>query len=141
MVFSIWKIFRPNVYLSVLVALAMSSMACTEVPPVSRAELLTATVKDNVEVQRILTHRIEMAPQIAGQKHYHPMPVIGYVVAGKIAFHIEGEALQILDAGDAFFEPANAVVSRWENIGSTRAIFVANYIAAAGDHELLIRID
>lgn len=121
--------------------LMTGSIALAESPPVTRVELLTAAVHGTANVEKILSYRIEMAPQISGQKHFHPMPVIGYVVSGEIAFQIEGKDVQILKSGDAFFEPAKAIVTRWENIGTTRAVFVANYIAASNEDELLIRLD
>lgn len=124
-----------------LTALLVTQQALAEESSVSRAKLLTVTLEQPFNVRNILSQRIEMAPQVAGQKHYHPMPVVGYLVSGEIAFQIQGQETQMLKAGDAFFEPADAVVVRWENVGSTRAIFVANYIAADDSDELLIRVE
>lgn len=127
--------------MSIAVLVTVTQQPFAEERPVSRAVLLTASLEPTVSVGKIVSQRIEMAPQVSGSKHYHPIPVLGYVVSGEIAFQIDGEDVQILRTGDAFYEPANAVVVRWENIGSTRATFVANYLAAKDSDELLIRVD
>ena len=132
---------RAVVMAGLLAMLACSPQTRVEDQPVARAELLAVSLAKPSLAEKVITQRIEMAPGVSGQKHYHPVPVVGYVVAGEIAFQIEGQEIQILHAGDAFYEPANLVVVRWESVGSTRAVFIANYIVTEDSNELLIRVD
>ena len=132
---------RVAVIAGLLTIFACSPQTRVEEQPVTRAELLAVSLTKPSIAERIVTQRIEMAAGTTGQKHYHPVPVVGYVVAGAIAFQIEGQETQVLHAGDAFYEPADVVVVRWESVGTTRAVFVANYIATEDNNELLVRVD
>ena len=136
----------PEIYKTLAIAGLLAATACaqqprTEQPPVSRAQLFAGPLDNGFNVEKIISQRIEMAPQVSGQKHYHPVPVVGYIVSGEIAFQIEGQKTQILQAGDVFFEPADAIVVRWENIGTARTVFIANYLALEDNDSLLVRVD
>jgi quercetin dioxygenase-like cupin family protein len=58
-------------------------------------------------------------------------------VDGEIAFQIEGHPETILKTGDAFFEPANTRILRFDNIGPRTAKFVAFYLMGKDDRELI----
>jgi hypothetical protein len=49
-------------------------------------------------------------------------------VEGEITFQIDGQPETNLKQGDAFFEPANRRVFRFDNTGPGRAKFVAFYL-------------
>ena len=135
------EIYQTLAIAGLLAASAVAEQPRTDQPTVSRAELFAESFDSGFNVERIVSQRIEMAPQISGQRHYHPVPVVGYVVSGEIAFQIEGQETQVLRAGDVFFEPADAIIVRWENVGTTRAVFVANYLALKDTDSLLVRVD
>jgi quercetin dioxygenase-like cupin family protein len=62
-----------------------------------------------------------------GQKapvHTHAAPAIGYVSKGTIYYQVEGQAPQILKAGDAFFEPVGPKILHFDNASATEeAVF------------------
>jgi quercetin dioxygenase-like cupin family protein len=76
-----------------------------------------------------------------GQKtglHFHPCPVVGYIAEGTVAFQIEGGEEKTLRAGDAFFEPPNAKILRFDNASSSKGMkFIAFYLLDAGEDELI----
>lgn len=76
-----------------------------------------------------------MPPRQAAPLHLHPCPTLGVVTAGTIAFQIEGQPVQHLKVGDAFYEPANVRVARFDNDGDTPATFVVHYLLGRGEHE------
>ncbi len=66
--------------------------------------------------------------------HTHTAPAIGYVAKGTIIYQVEGEAPQILSAGDAFYEPAGPRILRFDNASATReAIFLDFNLEQAGE--------
>ncbi len=102
-----------------------------------RKALLTAAISPNksianVEIKEITLGRGQNAPL-----HLHPCPVVGVITAGSIAFQIEGQAVQHLKAGDAFYEPANVRIARFDNDGETPATFSAFYLLGEGEHEII----
>jgi quercetin dioxygenase-like cupin family protein len=106
------------------------------VPPVARAELLTAAIAGSKAVDRVEVQRIEMAPGLASGLHLHPCPVVGVVTRGSVLFQVEGEPARVLKAGDAFHEPANARVPHFD-AQEEGASFVAFYLLGADETELL----
>ena len=105
--------------------------------PVVRTPLLTATIDGSKLIDRVEIKQIEMATPMASGAHVHPCPVVGQILEGQILFQLEGESQQTLVAGSAFFEPANAKVLHFDNIGPGKAKFVAYYLLGKDDHELI----
>ena len=62
---------------------------------------------------------------------------MGVVTEGTIAFQIEGETVQYLNAGDAFYEPANVRVAHFDNDGDTPVKFIAFYLLGRNENELI----
>jgi quercetin dioxygenase-like cupin family protein len=60
---------------------------------------------------------------------------------GRIAYQLEGEAVQHLGPGDAFYEPAGARVARFDNEGGGRAVFTAFYLLERDERELIRMLD
>jgi quercetin dioxygenase-like cupin family protein len=57
--------------------------------------------------------------------HTHEAPAIGYITKGAILYQVEGEELQLLNTGDAFYEPVGKRILRFDNASATEeAIFV-----------------
>lgn len=57
--------------------------------------------------------------------HTHVAPAIGYITKGAILYQVEGEDLQLLNTGDAFYEPVGKRILRFDNVSTTEeAIFV-----------------
>jgi quercetin dioxygenase-like cupin family protein len=103
--------------------------------PVSRKELLTAVMKGDKSVSRVEIQEVMMGPRVRAPLHLHPCPTMGIVTEGIIAFQIEGQAVQTLKPGDAFYEPADVRVARFDNDSDTPAKFVVFYLLGKEEKE------
>ncbi len=106
-------------------------------PSVTRKDLLTATIAPEKSVSAIEIKEVTMGPKQKAPLHLHPCPVVGVITAGTIAFQIEGQAVQHLNVGDAFYEPADVPVARFDNDGDTPAKFSAFYLLGKDEHEII----
>lgn len=104
-------------------------------PPVSRKTLLTATVDPEKAVATVDIQEVTMGPKQKAPLHLHPCPTLGVVTEGTITFQIEGQPVQYLKAGDAFYEPAHVRVARFDNDGDKPARFVVHYLLGKDEHE------
>jgi quercetin dioxygenase-like cupin family protein len=103
-----------------------------------RKELLTAVIAGQKDVARVEIRQIDLAPSQQTGLHSHPCPVVGYVVSGTIRFQVAGEALQLLSAGSAFFEPTGRRIAHFDNASAEApARFVAVYLLGADDRQLI----
>ena len=108
---------------------------------ISRHDLLTAALGSGRMVDRVEIKRIDLAVGQATGPHRHPCPVVGHVVSGTILYQIEGRPAKALRAGDAFFEPADARIRRFDNPSAQEpAAFVAFYLLGNGDDGSLIEM-
>lgn len=82
-----------------------------------------------------------MGPKQKSPRHLHPCPTFGVVTEGTLAFQIEGQPVQRLKAGDAFYEPAHARVARFENEDDSPAKFVVYYLLGKDEHETVRILD
>ncbi|HEX6509295.1 MAG TPA: cupin domain-containing protein [Chloroflexota bacterium] len=106
--------------------------------PVVRKDLLTASIAGSKEVSRVEIKQIDFQPGQKSGLHHHPIPVVGYVARGSIAFQLEGGVLQTLHAGDPFFEPANTRVPHFDNASASEpATFIAYYLLGKDDQKLI----
>jgi quercetin dioxygenase-like cupin family protein len=103
--------------------------------PVTRRELLTAIVDGGKSVTKVEIQEVTMNVGIDAPLHLHPCPTVGVVTEGKIAFEIEGEPTQHLKIGDAFFEPADVRIAKFNNDGDTHAKFVVFYLLGENEKE------
>lgn len=102
-------------------------------PQVMRRELLTAMLASGRPVSRVEIQEITLGPGVRAPLHLHPCPTVGVITEGAISFEIEGQPVQRLDVGDAFYEPADVRVARFNNDGEIPAKFVVFYLL--GEHE------
>jgi len=66
--------------------------------------------------------------------HTHLAPAIGIVVKGTILYQVEGQPLQTLKAGDAFYEPVGPRILRFDNGSETEeAVFIDTNWQRAAD--------
>ncbi len=105
----------------------------TMTPPVIRKELLQAIIASGKPVSRVEIQEVTMGPRIKAPLHLHPCPTVGVITEGAISFQIEGQAVQYLKVGDAFYEPADVRVAKFNNDGDVSAKFVVFYLL--GDNE------
>ncbi len=112
-------------------------LAAPAAAPVARKDLLTAVLAPGTLVSRVEIKEVTLAPNVKAPLHLHPCPVTGTVTAGTIAFQIEGKPVRHLNAGDAFYEPAQVRIARFDNDGAVPAKFTAVYLIGDGSQELV----
>lgn len=103
---------------------------------VVRKELLKAVMDSEKSVASVEIKEVTIAPGYKIPLHLHPCPTVGLVTEGTIAFQIEGKPVQHLKAGDAFYEPADVRVARFDNEGGAPAKFVVFYLLGKDDKEV-----
>lgn len=106
----------------------------------SREDLLQATLNhetvSNVDIKKVIIPK-----GMGAGKHFHPCPVVGYVVSGKVLFQIEGEGKKILNPGEAFYEPKNKTILHFDNASTEeQLVFIAFYLKE-GEEELIKMLD
>ena len=106
-------------------------------PAVARKKLMSAQLEPIVQTSNVEVTEITMAAGVKAGLHLHPCPVVGVIMRGTISFQIEGEELKVLRAGDAFFEPANRRVTRFDNDSAIPAVFAAFYLLSHEGQELI----
>jgi quercetin dioxygenase-like cupin family protein len=111
-------------------------MANTEA--ITRISLLTAELLEIKKVARVEVKQINFNPLQKTGLHRHPCDVVGCVTKGSIRFQVEGKTSQILNEGDAFFEPANCNVKHFDNDSATEpATFIAFYLLGKDENKLI----
>ena len=103
--------------------------------PVLRRELLTAFIDGGKHVAKVEIQEVAMDVGIDAPLHVHPCPTVGVVTEGQIAFQIEGQQIQHLKVGDAFYEPAYVRVAKFNNEGDTPAKFVVFYLLGENEKD------
>ena len=109
--------------------------------PLSRRDLLVAVIDGGKKVDKVKIQEVTMNIGINAPLHLHPCPTMGVVTEGEIIFEIEGSAPQYLKAGDAFYEPANVRVAKFNNNGAVPAKFVAFYLQNTNEEETIKILD
>lgn len=103
-----------------------------------RKPLLTAS-PINKMVKKTEIKEIIFKPLQETGLHLHPCPVVGYIAEGTCKFQVQGGPLQILKAGDAFFEPANTPMEHFNNASDTLPLkFICFYLM--GDEKEVIEM-
>lgn len=96
---------------------------------------------DSRPVSKVDIREIILAPGQKGPLHKHPCPVVGYIVSGTILFQVKGDSSIILKAGDPFYEPADSVISHFDNASTEApAKFILNYLMNK-EKEFIILLD
>ena len=92
---------------------------------------------DNKTVTSVDVREITFAPNQKTGLHKHPCPVIGFVVEGTAVLEVQEQSAQQLPAGSSFYEPADTVILRFDNVSSQAPMkFVAHYLLN-GKQELI----
>lgn len=101
--------------------------------PENSVKLLTAKFEPRQIVQ-IEVGDFHFKPGQIAPVHTHTAPAIGYVAKGTIIYQVEGEKPQILNAGDAFYEPTGSRILRFDNASATaEAIFLDFNLEQTGE--------
>ena len=104
-----------------------TSKSNMSVKDIVRKQLLSVPF-GNKNVTSVEVREIDFEPGQETGRHLHPCPVLGYVVEGSAVLQVEGQPEQRVAAGEAFYEPAEAVM-RFDNASCDRPLkFVAYYL-------------
>src|SRR3984885_8934787 len=105
-------------------------------PTILRKPLLKATLPKR-QVTAVDVREITFQPSQQTGRHKHPCPVIGYIAEGAAVLQIEGQCPQQLPSGSAFYEPADVIITRFDNASATAPMkFIAQYLLN-GDQALI----
>lgn len=110
--------------LSVTTVASTTVIASSTASHESTSKLLTANFESR-EVVKIEAGDFHFLPGQVAPIHTHAAPAVGYVAKGQILYQVEGEKPQLLNEGDAFYEPAGPRILRFDNASATEeAIFI-----------------
>jgi quercetin dioxygenase-like cupin family protein len=85
-----------------------------------RKPLYTASLEQAKKVEKVEIKEIVFQPSQKTGLHFHPCPVVGYIAEGTVAFQVEGSEERTLRAGDAFFEPPNVKILKFDNVSDSK---------------------
>ena len=104
-------------------------VAQAQFPGLKRAGLMQKDL--SVPGREVVQVRVEFPPGLVAASHSHPGEELVYVIEGVFEYHLEGEPVVTLKAGDVLFIPAgkNHTV---KNVGSGNAAELATYIVEKG---------
>jgi quercetin dioxygenase-like cupin family protein len=103
---------------------------------IQRKQLLNA-VMGSRHITSADVREIRMEAGQQGGRHVHPCAVLGYIAEGTAMYEVEGQPVQTLPAGSAFYEPADVVIANFGNASDTEPMkFVAFYLLD-GEQELI----
>ena len=115
---------RPALFATVLLQSLFAHSAVLAQPDV-QAELLMSGLISSIEGMQVTVFRTEMPPGYVGVSHRHPGETFVYVLSGRVLNQIGDEEPKVFEAGEFFFEPANALHARFENPDPNRpAVYI-----------------
>ena len=85
-----------------------------EEPPMSRVVVMDQKLPTFLPTERVEIRRITIAPGYAAGLHVHNGPVFGNIETGSAVYQIEGEAAEVLQPGDVFYEPEDVRIARFD---------------------------
>jgi len=92
---------------------------------------------DRRTVSSVDVRQITFEPGQETGKHTHPCPVMGYIAKGAVLFQIEGQPVQELPEGSAFYEPADTVILRFDNASDSELMTFIAYHLLDGQQDLI----
>ncbi|PCJ70615.1 MAG: hypothetical protein COA62_08580 [Rhodobiaceae bacterium] len=122
-----------SVALVAALAGAASIGAASAATPDSAVKLLTANFETR-DVVQVEVGDFHFAPGQVAPVHTHSAPAVGFVAKGAIIYQVEGEAPQLLQTGDVFYEPVGPRILRFDNFSATEeAIFIDFNLEQVGE--------
>lgn len=111
-----------------LIILSLFTVTTQAQGPVVRKQIKNVTFNAR-PISHVDIREITLAPGQAGPLHKHPCPVVGYIVSGSALYQAKGQPPVTLKAGEAFYEPADVVITHFDNASKTEPLhFVINYL-------------
>jgi quercetin dioxygenase-like cupin family protein len=108
--------------------------------PIERKQLLAAAL-GNRNVTTVDIREITLGAGQRSGRHIHPCAVVGYIAEGTAFYQVEGESVQTLPAGSAFYEPAGKIITDFGNASDRVPMtFVAVYLLD-GEQDLITMLE
>jgi quercetin dioxygenase-like cupin family protein len=100
--------------------------------PVVREDRLDVVLPGGRSTGRVVGREIRILAGQAAGVHVHNGPVFGHIVEGSAVYQVEGGVASVLVAGDAFYEPADTRIARFDG-GADGVTFFAYFLLGAGE--------
>lgn len=117
-----------------LALLALVTAPAVQAHDAAQTETLLTARFDPRGVVKVEGGDFHFLPGQPAPLHTHLAPAIGVVVKGTILYQVEGQPLQTLHAGDAFYEPVGPHIVRFDNgSANEEAVFIDTNWQRAAD--------
>jgi quercetin dioxygenase-like cupin family protein len=93
----------------------------------------------SVEGREVIQNRVDIFPEAAAVRHWHPGEEIIFILDGTLEYDIDGQDPVTVSAGDALTVPAETVHAV-KNVGGTHAAELATYVVEK-DKPFLVVVD
>ena len=77
--------------------------------------------------REVVQNRVDISPEAPALRHKHPGEEIIYVLEGSLEYQIDGKPPTTLEAGEAFFVPAETIRAV-KNVRTANAAELATYV-------------
>jgi len=129
------KLFKR--YQTVALAAVLTAATFTGVANAKSPENSVSLLKADFDTRQVVQVEVgdfHFTPGQVAPVHTHRAPAVGLVTKGTIIYQVEGEAPQLLQTGDVFYEPAGPRILRFDNFSATEeAIFIDFNLEQVGE--------
>lgn len=117
-----------------MLAIIISISACTSVAAAEADQIFNMDLPELQDNQELLMLTLEYQPSESGSPHRHNAHTFVYVLEGSIVMGVQGQAEQVLNAGDTFYETPNDIHTVGRNASATeKAKFLVFLIKTKGE--------
>lgn len=102
-------------FIHTLLSITLCTAPATYAQSEADIQLLMQEKLSFAEGKTATVTRLEAPPGYKAASHSHPGETFVYVESGRILNQVNDEEPKVYEAGDYFFEPANATHARFEN--------------------------
>jgi quercetin dioxygenase-like cupin family protein len=88
---------------------------------IEREKLLKVPLREWIATD-VDVRSLEFAPGQQTGVHFHPCPVVGYIVEGAAILQVDGQVEQRLEKETAFHEPAGVKIARLDNASNEKPL-------------------
>jgi quercetin dioxygenase-like cupin family protein len=106
-----------------------------QAPGIKRTDLQQHDL--SIPGREVVQNRVDISPEAPAIKHKHPGEEIIYVLEESLEYHVEGKPPTTLEAGEAFFVPAETIHAV-KNVGTGNAAELATYVVEKGKPLLVL---
>lgn len=123
-------------------AFLFAAEAATAAPIPIRTPVGSLAIAPAKSVTHVEMMRVDFAPGQEMPRHMHPVPVICFVVSGRLLASIGNEPPRTVQPGDATIEPAGAIVNFFRNLSASEpAQLDCAILAGPADKQYSVMLD